>query len=85
MNYNTIVICSQYHLTKIFSSPIIISQSLQLKGMYPMESKAKPLPTSIRLDPELYSKVAKLAQEEHRSVSKQIEHIIHKYFQMVEK
>lgn len=42
-------------------------------------------PTSIRLSPETYEKVAKLAKEEHRSITKQIEHIIVKYFQFTEK
>ena len=50
-----------------------------------MEAKKQVNPTSIRLSEEMYKKIVKMAEEEHRSVSKQIEHILFKYFQMVEK
>lgn len=50
-----------------------------------MEAEKKVTPTSIRLSPEIYEKIAKMAKEEHRSLTKQIEHVLWKYFQMVEK
>ena len=50
-----------------------------------MEVKKQPNPTSIRLSKEMYEKIVKLAEDEHRSISKQIEHILFKYFQMIEK
>jgi len=49
-----------------------------------METKKQVSPTSIRLSKEMYDKVVKMAEEEHRSISKQIEHILHRYFQMVQ-
>ena len=50
-----------------------------------MEAKKQVSPTSIRLSKEMYDKVVKMAEEEHRSISKQIEHIICMYFQIKEK
>lgn len=50
-----------------------------------MEADKKITPTSIRLSQEMYDKVSKIAQEEHRSLSKQIEHILYMYFQIKER
>ena len=49
-----------------------------------MEAKKQINPTSIRLSQEMYDKIVKMAEEEHRSLSKQIEHLLSKYFQMVQ-
>jgi len=49
-----------------------------------MEAKKQISPTSIRLSTEMYEKVVKMAEKEHRSISKQIEHIISQYFQLKE-
>ena len=39
-------------------------------------------PTSIRLDPELYSRVKEDAKKERRSVSGQIEYMLLQYYEM---
>jgi len=49
-----------------------------------MEAKKQINPTSIRLSQEMYDKIVKMAEEEHRSLSKQIEHLLCKYFQMAQ-
>ena len=42
-------------------------------------------PTSIRISDEIYERIKKEAEEEKRSVSKQIEYIIEKYYEIVDK
>lgn len=44
----------------------------------------KTTPTSIRLTKETYKKVKEEAEKENRSITKQIEYIIKKYFQIRE-
>jgi hypothetical protein len=34
--------------------------------------------TSLRIDPKLHSAIAKLAEQENRSINSQIEYILHK-------
>ena len=43
------------------------------------------IPTSIRISEELYERIKEEAQKEKRSISKQIEFIIEKYFEIREK
>lgn len=45
---------------------------------------AKGIPTSIRLEEEIYQKVVKEAKKEKRSISAQIEYMIEKYFEIKE-
>jgi len=45
-------------------------------------TKQKP-PTSIRLSDEVYSKLAEKAKEDCRSITKEIEFILRKYFEMM--
>ena len=42
-------------------------------------------PTSIRMNEDLYKKVKEEADEQKRSMSKQIEYIIEKYYEIREK
>ena len=42
-------------------------------------------PTSIRLSEELYEKIRKDAEEEKRSITKQIEYIIEAYYRIQKK
>ena len=43
-------------------------------------NKPKPKPTSIRLNADIYEKVKEEAEKEKRSISKQIELIIERYY-----
>lgn len=42
-------------------------------------------PTSIRLNEEIYEKVKKEAEQQKRSITKQIEYIIEAYYEIKEK
>ena len=42
------------------------------------------MPTSIRLSEEIYEKIKEEANKEKRSLSKQIEYIIEKYYEIIE-
>lgn len=44
----------------------------------------KAMPTSIRLDEELYQKIVTEAKKEKRSISAQIEYMIEKYYEIKE-
>lgn len=46
--------------------------------------KQKTTPTSIRLDNELLEKIKKDAKGQKRSITKQIEYIIERYYKMKE-